>query len=1099
MSRHFKVLLSGALGVLTLGVFAFSNAPVRAAGDAVPQESKRLLPDILYPDNQDVLPSLRAVKPIPPAWYADLQDKDTHEVKRWPARRPLLTPAELKLFQDAARQPISGKTVLPAVSATAGLNFDGVGLPGYSPTGAPPDTNGAAGATQYVQWVNTSFGVYNKTTGALVYGPAAGNTLWSGFAGRCSTDNSGDPIVMYDQLANRWVMMQFAVSASPYMQCVAVSQTSDATGAWNRYSYSFGTGFNDYPKGGVWPDAYYVTYNMFANGATFSGAQVCAMDRASMLSGATATQQCVQLSTTYGGLLPAYLDGTTAPPAGAPNYVMAFNDTSFNSLWLWKFHVDWAVPANSSLTGPTSIPVTAFTPACSGATCIPQTGTTQQLDSLADRMMYRLAYRNFGDHEALVTNHSVTSGGVSGVRWYEIRNPGGTPTVFQQSTFQPDTAYRWMGSIAMDKSGNMLMGYSASSSTLRPAVRTTGRLATDAVNTMQAETSIIEGTGSQTATLSRWGDYSSMMLDPTDDCTFWFTTEYIKASGTFNWSTRVASFKFPSCGGPATPDFSVSAAPGALGLVQGSSGTSTITVSSVNSFNSAVSLSASGLPVGVTASFLPVSVTPLANGSATSTLTLTASAAATTGTFPVTVTGTSGTTTHTTSVSLTVSAAGVLTAAYDATLRAPKCGTVGSTCDSGTLLNGRAALGPEPNQPNTINGSCADGTSGTFHVDESNDRIKVFTTDGSNFAPGKTVTVQATAWVYSTFSSDHLDLYYAANASAPTWTLIGTINPTAAGSQVLSANYTLPSGSLQAVRAHFRYNGAASSCSTGGYDDHDDLVFAVGAGAPDTTAPTTAVTVPTNGATVSGTVNVTATASDNVGVTSVQFYVDSVLAGTDTTSPYNYSWNTAALTNGSSHTIYSKAYDAAGNVGTSATVTVTANNSATAQTGVYDATLKAPKCGTVGISCDSGTLLNGRATKGPEPNYPNTIGGTCADGTSGTYHSDESNDRIKVSTTDGSALAAGKTVRVDATVWAWTTPSSDHLDLYYAANASAPTWTFIGTLTPTASGAQTLSATYTLPAGTLQAVRANFRYTSSAGVCVAGSYTDHDDLVFAVQ
>jgi len=273
------------------------------------------------------------------------------------------------------------------------------------------------------------------------------------------------------------------------------------------------------------------------------------MDRAAMLSGAAASQQCVQLSTTYGGLLPAYLDGATPPPAGAPNYVVGFDDVSNNALRLWKYHVDWATPANSTFTGPTSIPVAAFTPACSGGTCVPQSGTTQRLDSLADRMMYRLAYRNFGDHEALVTNHSVTSGGVSGVRWYEIRNPGGTPTVFQQSTFQPDTSYRWMGSIAMDQSGDMLMGYSASSSSISPTARITGRLAGDALNTMQTESDLLSGVthGSQTTTLSRWGDYSAMTVDPTDDCTFWYTTEYLKATGAFNWNTRIASFKFAGC------------------------------------------------------------------------------------------------------------------------------------------------------------------------------------------------------------------------------------------------------------------------------------------------------------------------------------------------------------------------------------------------------------------------------------------------------------------------------------------------------------------------------------------------------------------------
>ena len=1099
--RRFVGVLASGLGLLALGGLAFTNGSLEAAGRTKPPEVWS--PEILSPDHQDTLPSLRDVTPIPPDWYADLQEKDTHPVKRWPHQHAPLTDQQLNAFKDAARQRPS--RLAPMVSATPGLSFDGVGVPSYSPTGAPPDTNGAAGATQYVQWVNTSFGVFNKSTGAMVYGPAAGNTLWSGFGGRCQTDNSGDPIVMYDQLANRWLMMQFAVSTSPFYQCVAVSQTSDATGAWSRYSYQF-SNFNDYPKGGVWPDGYYVTYNMFnAAGTAFLGSQVCAMDRASMLTGGAATQQCFQLATTYGGLLPSYLDGPTPPPAGSPNYVLAFNDSTLSSLWLWKFHVDWTTPASSTLTGPTSIPVNAFAEACGGATCIPQSGTTQQLDSLADRMMYRLAYRNFGDHESLVTNHSVASGGVSGIRWYEIRSPNGTPTVAQQSTFQPDGTYRWMGSIAQDHNGNMLLGYSASSSSIHPAIRVTGRFATDAANTMQSETQILAANGSQSGSgLSRWGDYSAMTIDPSDDCTFWYTQEYESATGAFNWSTRIAAFTFAGCGAAPTPDFSVSASPTSLSVVQGSSGTSTITVTSLNGFNSAVALSASGLPSGLTASFAPASVTPPANGSTSSTLTLTASATATIGTSTVTVTGTSGSTTRSAAISLTVSAAGQLTAVYDATFRAPRCSASGSSCDSGaSLLLGRDTLsgGAEPNQPNTINSSCADGTSGTFHSDESIDRLKVATTDGTNFASGKTATVTATVWVYSSFSSDHLDLYYAADASSPVWTLIGTLTPTAAGAQTLSASYTLPTGGAnQAVRANFRYTGSASSCSTGAYDDRDDLVFSVGAGAPDTTPPTTSITAPANGSTVSGTVNVTAAASDNVGVTRVELYVDAALFGTDATSPYSFAWVTTGYANGSVHTLVSKAYDAASNVGTSATVSVTVDNGVTPQTAVYDATLKAPKCAVVGISCDSGaSLLLGRDSRGPEPNQPNTINNSCADGTSGTFHSDESNDRIKVATTDGTALATGKTVTITATVWAWTTPSTDHLDLYYAANATSPAWTFIATLTPTAAGSQTLSATYTLPSGSLQAVRANFRYQSSAGACVAGSYTDHDDLVFAVQ
>src|SRR5207249_3979833 len=204
--------------------------------------------------------------------------------------------------------------------------------------------------------------------------------------------------------------------------------------------------------------------------------------------------------------------------------------------------------ANSTLTGPLSIPVAGYTELCNGGTCVPQAGTTQQLDSLADRVMYRLAYRNFGDHESLVVNHSVapTAGG-GGVRWYEIRSPAGTPTVYQQSTYAPDTRYRWMGSGAMDRVGDLAVGYSLSSATMNPAIAYTGRTPTDPLGTLEAETILINGTGSQLSGLKRWGDYSSMAIDPVDDCTFWYTTEYLTASGTFNWHTRVGTFKFANC------------------------------------------------------------------------------------------------------------------------------------------------------------------------------------------------------------------------------------------------------------------------------------------------------------------------------------------------------------------------------------------------------------------------------------------------------------------------------------------------------------------------------------------------------------------------
>jgi hypothetical protein len=799
--------------------------------------------------HHDLSPALREmIRHAPPP---SLERRPVEPMKLIPL------PPGLVRFQE---DPVIQTVTVPPPTPPLSQSFEGLGNGqyGFSVTGAPPDTEGTVGATQYVQWVNTSFAIFNKSNGALIAGPTAGNTLWSGFGGGCQTNNDGDPIVAYDKLAQRWVFSQFSVTTTPYLQCIAVSTTSDATGTYNRYSFQY-SNFDDYPKLSVWPDAYYVTFNMFAGGTTFVGADACAYNRVAMLNGATATQVCFQQGTSVGGLLPADLDGTTAPPAGSPNYMLYFGTNNLN---LFKFHVDFTNPSNSTFTGPTVINVAAFSPLCAGGTCVPQPGTTQQLDSLADRLMYRLAYRNFGSHESLAVNHSVVAGSGGGVRWYEIQNPSGTPVVAQQSSFAPDSNYRWMGSIAMDQAGDMALGYSVSSGSLSPSVRFTGRVPTDPASTMETEVNIVSGSGSQNGNLSRWGDYSAMQVDPVDDCTFWFTEEYMKTTGSFNWNTRIASFKFPGCGGTATPDFTIGASPSSLTVTQGGKGTSTITITSLNGFNSATTLSATGLPSGVTAAFSTNPVTPPANGSATSTLTLTASAGATTGNATVTVTGTSGALTHSATIALTVnSSVGLQTAVYDSTLKAPKCVNAGSGCDSGpSLLLGRDTMsgGAEPNQPNTINNSCADGTSGTFHSDESNDRIVVATTDGSALAAGKTVKVSATVWAYSANTSDALDLYYAANANSPSWVLIATIVPPAAGAQTLSATYTLPSGSLEAVRANFRYQGSPSSCSTGAYDDHDDLIFAVGAGAPGFTVSASpgAVSV-TRGSTATSTITVT--------------------------------------------------------------------------------------------------------------------------------------------------------------------------------------------------------------------------------------------------
>jgi hypothetical protein len=472
-----------------------------------------------------------------------------------------------------------------------------------------------------------------------------------------------------------------------------------------------------------------------------------------------------------------------------------------------------------------------------------------------------------------------------------------------------------------------------------------------------------------------------------------------------------------------------------------------------------------------------------------------------------------GNNTTSTAVSVTVNnvtGPPALTATYNSTYRAPACGSGGKSCDTGaTLINGRGTMtnGVESNAPNTINAACADGNSGTYHTDESIDRMSIATNDGTALAGGKAVTVSVTVWCYGT--TDAMDLYYATSVpgtGSPTFTLVGTQNCTAGGTaRTFTAGYTLPStGTTHVIRANYRYGGSAGTCTSGSYNDRDDLVFGV-TQAGDTTAPTTSITSPANGATVSGTVTISANASDNVGVTRVDFYRGgTTLIGSDTTSPYSVSWDTTGVANGS-YSLTSRAFDAAGNNTTSTAVSVTVNNvtGPPALTATYNSTYKAPACAAGGKSCDTGaSIINGRGTmtNGNETNRPNTINTSCADGNSGTYHTDESIDRMSIATGDGTVLAAGKSVTVSVTVWCYDT--TDRLDLYRTASipgTGSPTWTLIGTQSCTASGARTFTATYTLPTGATQAVRGNFRYGGTAGTCSSGNYNDRDDLVFGVQ
>ncbi|WP_224282077.1 hypothetical protein [Streptomyces sp. LS1784] len=425
------------------------------------------------------------------------------------------------------------------------VSFDGIREAG----GVPPDPNASVGSRQIVEITNYDLAVYSKT-GATELGPLTTQTLFRGFGGPCETAQNvdiGDPVVRWDSLAHRWILNQFALdrTGDTNRLCVAVSTSEDATGAYYRYEFGY-RHFIDHPKVAVWPDAYYATFT--GAGTVF---EACAWDRHRMLRGADADQQC------YDVPVPSFplgsdLDGSTPPPQGRPNLLLAL-DPAGDSLQYWRFHVDWADQTRTAVTGPGELPVAPYTPACQSTDptqCVPQAGTTQKLDSLSYSAMYRLAYRNFGDHQSLVVNHAVDAPGGVGVRWYELRLDHDRPVVHQQSTYAPGSMYRWMGSAAQDREGNIALGYSTSSSQDHPSISVTGRLARDPRNVMTfRETTVWTGTGSQTGS-NRWGDYTSMAIDPVDNCTFWYTNQYQPADGTGNWNTRIASFRLSDCCDP---------------------------------------------------------------------------------------------------------------------------------------------------------------------------------------------------------------------------------------------------------------------------------------------------------------------------------------------------------------------------------------------------------------------------------------------------------------------------------------------------------------------------------------------------------------------
>ena len=531
----------------------------------------------------DVSPTLRvmAARRITPA----LPPEDQGEVREENGPEAVESDA---YFLDTAVQANAPQAAIPNTLA----NFEGLSnQDNFNIFGGrvnPPDPVGDVGPNHYVEMINLVFAVYDKQ-GNLLLGPVDTGTLWDGFVIPDCTDPSGDPVVLYDQFADRWLLSQFTTRglddpSLPFYNCVAISQTGDPTGAYYRYAFitqpdtvDGGYFFPDYPKYGVWKDSYIMTTRDFGLVNQY-GISVYALEKNKMINGqakARAVQffldsNVVPLEMIGDGLLPPDVDGKTKPKNDAPAPIVGTQDdgagygATFDALNIWDLRVQWNSTPTASLTGPTQLPVAPFDSvfpcAPTSRDCLPQPGITnpaQFLDILSyrQRPSHRLAYRGFGTYDAFVTNQSVEAApGVAGVRWYEIRRTNGVYSIFQQGTFAPgDGVHRWMGSAAMDWKGNIALGYSVVNGVnVYPGIRYTGRLAGDPLGQMTlGEGTIINGSGVQRTTNSRWGDYTSLNVDPVDDCTFWYVNEYYTLAGqnssTAGWQTRIGSFKLPGC------------------------------------------------------------------------------------------------------------------------------------------------------------------------------------------------------------------------------------------------------------------------------------------------------------------------------------------------------------------------------------------------------------------------------------------------------------------------------------------------------------------------------------------------------------------------
>ena len=533
--------LAVALGPGALGAADLS--------DLRPEVSKAVRHDVSPPFRELALRPLKSAPVVP---NREIQN-------RVPVDLPQRHRGNDPLPDPLANGPVIGATPAPSASFEGLSDDDNAAVLGGRVV--PPDANADVGLTHIVQTINLLYAVYTKT-GTRIFGPVPVKNLWTGFGGICETDNDGDPVVLYDDAADRWVISQFAIGSNGH-QCVAVSTSGDPTGSFFRYDFAVSpaaNGFNDYPKMGIWPDGYYLTANEFIS--NFQGVVAVAFERDKMLLGQPA--QMVRFgpltcgTECYFSMQPAHFDGGTAPPAGAPNpLIQSWDDETWGTgagldgYRMFDFAVNWASPLTSTLALLPQVNAAEFDAEfCNfSRACILQPSPGERLDPLGQFTMFRAMYRNFGTHQSLVLNHTVdvTGRSIAGVRWAELRNSGSGWFLHQSGTIAPTSDSRWMGSIAQDKQGNIAIGYSVSSRNVKPSIRYVTRAVGDPLGTVGSEVTLIAGAGVQQSSSSRWGDYSSMSVDPADGCTFWFTSEYYANNGSFDFKTRIGSFKQPGC------------------------------------------------------------------------------------------------------------------------------------------------------------------------------------------------------------------------------------------------------------------------------------------------------------------------------------------------------------------------------------------------------------------------------------------------------------------------------------------------------------------------------------------------------------------------